>query len=265
LSITGVLIVQEVVAMDEHPLQRDKSLLICKLLIPGFLLVLLLLGAPVALHVRVRPDAGIGEQRKPVRPRRVGPLWRLSGGSRAGHARGFLRFWRFWERFTALIWHLRPVPGAQHGLLAVRVTRYRGRPIDLPDGTHVERGARVAILHFQNHALVKHAAAGPWELLGYLSEDMRALAAWLEAGELPADIKAIYGITLLSRAAPRLGFTLRPRPRTFMAWFDRTFMYGLLILYHPDGQQRLARGTTYGDYPQEAWMSRREVLRRYHP
>lgn len=212
----------------------------------------------------MRRDMEIDARRRGDRSRRIGPLWRLSEESRAGQARGPLRFWPFWERFTALIWHLRAVPGTAHGLLAIRVTRYRGRPIDLPDGTRVEAGDRVAILHFQNHALMKQAAGGPWELLKSLGEDMRGLAAWLQSKELPEDIKAVYGLTLLSRAAPRLGFTLRPRPRTLMAWFDRTFMYGLLVLYHPDGLKRLARGTTYGNYPQEAWISRRELLRRYH-
>lgn len=225
--------------------------------------VFLFLGALLVRRVRASRDLRLAAQQKRAHQRRVGFLWRLAQGSRAGQARGFLHFWLFWERFTTRLWHLRSVPGTAHGLLAIQVTRYRGRAIDLPDGTHVGPGDRVAVLHFQNHALMKQAEQGPWELLRRMGEDMQGLANWLQSAELPADIKAVYGLTLLSRAAPRLGFTLRSRPRTLMAWCDRTFMRGLLILYHTEGLARLTRGTTSGQYPQEAWISRQELLRRY--
>jgi hypothetical protein len=152
------------------------------------------------------------------------------------------------------------VPGSAHGLLMLRFVRYHGKPLDLPDGVHVEQGDRVGILHFRNRALLRpQKQVGPWEVLRWMSDDLRALAAWQEA----ADLKAIYGITLLSRAAPRLGFTLRRRPRSIGAWFDRLFMTGLLVLYHTQGLERLTRGTTYGTYPQEAWMSLNQLKQRY--
>lgn len=142
----------------------------------------------------------------------------------------------------------------------LRFTRYRGEPIDLPDGTHVARGDRVGILHFRNQALLQTTRQlNPWEVLAWMREDMGSLATW----EQIANLKAVYGITLLSRAAPRLGFTLRQRPRNLAAWFDRFFMTGLLVLYHTRGLERLAQGTTYGGYPQEAWISLGELIRRY--
>ncbi len=200
------------------------------------------------------------EQKTSAHQQRIGPLWRLVFQSRAGKPRGFLRFWPLWERFTRYLWNLQMVPASRHGLLMLRFMRYRGEPIDLPDGTHVARGDRVGVLHFHNRALLQaDRPLSPWEVLKWMREDMHSLAAW----QRTVDLKAIYGITLLSRAAPRLGFTLRPRSRNLTAWFDRFFMTGLLVLYHARGLERLAQGTTYGAYPQEAWISLGELRRRY--
>jgi MFS family permease len=198
------------------------------------------------------------------RAQRVHPLWRLALGTHAGQARGIMRFWTFWEGLTRFLLGIQPVPDAPYGLFHARLTRYhRRRDLTLADGTTLQHGARILELHFNNQALSAAALQQtPWRLLQMMGADLRALATWLQAPEL-ADVQAIYGVTLLSRAAPRLGFTVRARPRSLGTWADKIFMTGLLLLYHPRGQERLLQGTTYGSSPCEAWMSRQELLRRY--
>jgi MFS family permease len=199
-------------------------------------------------------------------PRRVHPAWLLAFRSRAGQARGIMRFWTFWERLSRAALGIRPIPGLPHGLFHARFTRYHRRePLVLPDGTVLRRGDRLLELHFANRSLRDAALRQtPWQLLQMMSEDLRALAAWLQTAA-NADVRAIYGVTLLSRAAPRLGFTVRPRPRTLWTRADQIFMTGLLILYHPRGRERLLQGKTYGSPPCEVWMSRASLLARYAP
>jgi hypothetical protein len=198
--------------------------------------------------------------------RRIAPGWRLAFRTRAGRARGFLRFWTFWEWVNHAVKRQAAIPGAPYGLLQVEFIRYQWRPIALPDGTNVGRGDRVAELHINNRLVASLAAETPtWRLMAMFAADMRALAAWASMPDFPLDVRALYGFTLLNRGAARLGFTLRERPRGIRTRLDGFYMQGTLALFNPEGVGRLRQGTTYGSAPVEVWMSRDELLRRYAP
>ena len=212
----------------------------------------------------IRDERSVAPTTSAPRQRRPGLGWRLAAGSQGGRARGFLRFWPVWERIYGAFLPATPVPHAPHGLLAAHVRRYRGQPITLPDGTAITRGVWVADLHLENRRLTDVArTASPWRLLRMIAEDMQALAACAEQPGEVARAQAFVGVTLMGRAAPRLGFTIRERPVTLYTRLERFFMEGLMAIYNPEGVSRLARGTTYASYPVEMWMSRAELLRRY--
>lgn len=190
--------------------------------------------------------------------------WNFAFQTRAGKARGFLRFWPLWERFTRSVWQLQAIPNAPYGLIEVRFTSYTGKTIDLPGATRIHKGDPIIELHFRNQAFLEiegHVSA--WKYLLLIAQNLKALATWMQEPDFPGDPCAIYGKTLLYRGAPRLGFVLRQRPKNIYTFLDRLFMIGLLVLYHRQGSARLHQGTTYQTYAQEAWISRQEFLKRY--
>jgi MFS family permease len=196
--------------------------------------------------------------------RRVRAGWRLALRTRAGRARGFLRFWPFWERVTIFAHRPTQIPHAPYNLLWIEFARYKGSPIVLPDGTRVEKGDLIGEVHIRNREMAATAPrVSSWKLLAMLAEDLRALAAWMRDPAFPAELRAFYGFTILGRGAARLGFTLRERPRSLRTRLDGFFLTGLLVLYNPRGRARLTEGTTYGSHPVEVWLSRDELLRRY--
>jgi hypothetical protein len=201
---------------------------------------------------------------EPKGERRIHGGWRLAFRARDGHARGFLLFWPFWEFITILVHPQERIPGAPFDLLRVEFTRFHGKPITLPDGTAIKSGDRIAEMHIHNAALVEVAKrANGWQLLRMMMGDLDELARWTEKADFPADVHAFYGYTILSRAAPRLGFTIRTRPHSLRTWLDGFFLTGLLVLYNPRGRNRLEEGQVYGSDPVEVWMSRSELERRY--
>lgn len=208
-------------------------------------------------------DAATHGRRTGPRRRGLGLGWRLAFGTRDGRARGFLRFWPFYEKLYGPFHRTMAIPGAPRDMLRVRFIRFRGRPIDLPDGTHVARGDRVAELHFHNSTIMRAARSTFAGIVRGVTEDMRALAAWTGGPDFPADVRALYGVTILSRGTRRLGFTTRDQPLTIHTRLERFFMMGLLVIYSPGGVERLRRGSRNLGYPQEVWMSRGELVRRY--
>jgi hypothetical protein len=184
-------------------------------------------------------------------------------GTAQGKPGPILWVWRVWERCARRIWRTVPVPEAPHSLFEVYLGRYRGAKITLPDGTVVGHRDRVAELHLNNALMLRHAATNRYALVRLMAEDLQALANWMDLPEFPPDVKAVYGVTLLSQAARLLGFTVRDRPRTLYEHLNRLFMTGLLVLYAPDGVGRLSRGMTLGTFPRDVFLSRAELLRRF--
>lgn len=205
----------------------------------------------------------------PVRARDFGSrrkhelFWRVvAHGAHPGVPGGLLMGWWLWEQFARRLWRTFVPPGSPYGMLRIRLSKYHGKSIDLPDSTHISRGAMVCEVHCDNSALWAFARQNS-DIYAAGRRELAALANWVIKSEVP--IEALYGVTVLGAAAARLGFHRRAMSSGRRARADRLYMNGLLALYSHDGVSRLERGRTLRALPQEIWMSRAELLRRYGP
>lgn len=193
----------------------------------------------------------------------AGLFWEIvARGAHPGGPGGLLSGWWLWEQIARRLWPTFAVPGSPFGVLKIRVSKYSGRPVDLPDSTHIGRGAMICQVHCDNEALLSFTRRNS-DIYAAGRRELAAIANWVIHSEI--HIEAIYGVTLLGAAAARLGFHRRAMPNARRARADRLFMNGLLAIYSRDGIARLKRGGTLKALPQEIWMSRAELLRRYGP
>jgi hypothetical protein len=136
---------------------------------------------------------------------------------------------------------IRPV--REGAVIGIELGRWRGRPVDLRDGTVVASGAPIGILHFDNVRLRALTAQGSLAPAWHQGRgDLRALAAW--ASDQPADRRpvAYFGEGLHAVVARRVGFEVRPRPRMWFTRLQDWYFRGLMARWAPAGRGRLAIG-----------------------
>ena len=191
-------------------------------------------------------------------------FWRfLARDSHEGQARGALRAWDWWERLSEWIWPIPPIPGARSGALRMRLIRQRCGPIRLVDGTLIRRGDLIGELHLNNILALQLTERTPWRLEHAATDDLRALARWVEQQPESKRPVAFHGRTFLGRAAQRVGFATSPCPHTPYILLFRFYLHGLMVLYSREGWRRMRRGRARTGLPSEIWMSTAGLLRSY--
>jgi YkoP domain len=156
---------------------------------------------------------------------------------------------------------LRPVRAG--GVLAVELSRYRGPPVVLVDGSRVGPGDVVAVMHFRNDR-VRAVSTSGWhaELWRIAREDLSVLAGWCRSRPPAARPVALRATTLLGSLLRRDGWEIRQRTPSPRARLDDWFMRWLLRYWgHPDpaGHRRHASTLVSVD----CWLSASALERRF--
>ncbi len=161
-------------------------------------------------------------------------------------------------------------PEAEVGpLLRLRVTRYRGRPFTLADGTPIRRGDAIGEIHLNNERVAALDDGGSrsrqvgFDAVRAFRASLAALAERARENPRYRAARAFTAATIFYRGTERLGFEVRPLPRPRLAWFVAAFQRRLLAHFHPLGRRRPGR-RRFAE-ARQIWISRDELLRRYAP
>src|SRR5262249_13077130 len=142
--------------------------------------------------------------------------------------------------------HRLDTPRAEVGAALRLELRRASRPLRLTDGTLIERGDRIGVLHMNNDRVrVLHVEGLSRIALGLefcreLIAALRALAIVASPGGWADHATAFAATTIFHHGLPRLGFEQDPTPPPWphvIAAYQRA----LLGVLHPAGAQRLVR------------------------
>ena len=173
---------------------------------------------------------------------------------------GLNRLLAFAERVDRHRRHIRPI--RREGVLGVEPVRYRGPTVVLLDGTTVDPGAPIILMHLLNERVRALATSG-WQgpARHIAREDLRLLVGWLRS-QPPADRPvAARATTILGSIMRWERWEIRPYRRTLRARVDDWFMRWLLAYWSSGGRERVARARRMESV--DAWISCAELARRY--
>ncbi|QAV21629.1 hypothetical protein PC41400_04675 [Paenibacillus chitinolyticus] len=187
-----------------------------------------------------------------------------------GKHRGLaLRAWMLWERLFHRLYRIQP-GDSEHRFLHYRIRAYHGQELVLEDGEIIRPGDKVAELHLdnewlrqagsQNSSMMKLAV----QMIRAMDKSMPRLAHRLLTDPTLADLKGVYGISMIHRGTKQFGFTVLPLHNRLWRWSSTLYLRVLLGMLHPGGFGRLQENTARLN-PRIIAMSTSQMKKRYAP
>lgn len=169
-----------------------------------------------------------------------------------------------WKRVDPLYFkytRLCYVPDTDEGssIFRVRLTRYKGVPTILNDCTEINRDDLLLKIHLHNVRMIADLQTIQGDIkravyfYNLVKKSMPRLAHFVTEHEQCNHIKAIIGITMLSRGADRLGFEIVPIKNRFYRIFKRCCFLPINLLANTP-----AKGE-----PVYLFMSKNNLVNRY--
>lgn len=180
--------------------------------------------------------------------------------------------WKGYERLFVRLAALDAVePDAGKTLVFLRLVRYQGEPIALPDGTTLRAGDPAGEIHFNSRTMIAfHSDGASGRTTAKLAvvalrrtrQAFRHLAHYVREAEKYRGVQVFFGKTLLYRGAEGFGFTVTELPPGREKLFLYLYLRWLLVLYHPQGWKRLAHHSE-ALVPKGVWISRAQLFQHH--
>ncbi|MBE3557375.1 MAG: hypothetical protein IMW91_09995 [Firmicutes bacterium] len=179
------------------------------------------------------------------------------------------RLWNLWEALFAKLYHVTPVPGSEGYRLST--TRYHGPEVYDENGRLVlQNGTPVIEVHVNNAGLRRivdrypSPKEGVFRILRQMRHEMHYVSFAIATDPRFDGYEVLYGRTLLSVAAPRLGWHVHTLPETQakrFGWYDHL----LMAVYHPQGRSYAQQREQKSGAAQLLWMRREELFQNFPP
>jgi hypothetical protein len=179
-----------------------------------------------------------------------------------------LLFWRFYDRVYQRLHRLQDLSLPEGTVLRLGLSRYRGRPLTLSDGSVIRHGDRIGVIHIHNEGVASlHAPdgaphRGALVFLERFRASMRSLSGQIATGD-PADVRAFTGTTVLFAAMARAGFDVLPLKPRWRGRMVGTYQRWVMARHHTLGNRRFKLDRFVES--RAVWISREALLRRYGP
>ncbi|USB34321.1 polysaccharide deacetylase family protein [Paenibacillus sp. YPG26] len=154
--------------------------------------------------------------------------------------------WLLWEKIFHFVFQLKTTD-KEDPIFHFRARTYHGNPVDMRDGSRLERGDQILELHFDNKKLFeigstsKSSVQLAIHMIRAVEKALPELARYIAGHPELGQIKALYGVSMIHRGPEQFGFTVSDLPQGFFARSSTAYLKLLMSVIHPAGQQRLKR------------------------
>ncbi|MFC3039338.1 hypothetical protein ACFOGI_03680 [Virgibacillus xinjiangensis] len=173
-------------------------------------------------------------------------------------------FWNIvdpiYYRFTRLQ-HIESA-GGEKTVIRARLTRYRGNPVILSDGTTIHKNDVMLKIHLHNvmllrkmegHGEVRRAI----QIYKSVQESLPYIVKYLQYRGYDEQVKGLIGITMLHRGCRKLGFDTHPLSNPCYKYFKKAALTPIHFLSSTKSIQK------NDSFPMYLFMSKDQLFRKY--
>jgi hypothetical protein len=121
-------------------------------------------------------------------------------------------------------------------IFRVRLTKYKGKDVCLPDGTKICKNDVLLKVHLHNVRLlretlrIQNSVTQGRYIYKRVKQSMPYLAAYMNSHQNKANIKGVIGITLINKGIKNLGFECFEPENKFYKWFKKLSLFPIYLL-----------------------------------
>lgn len=162
------------------------------------------------------------------------------------------RFFNYIEKIYIKRHNWELVPGTEYGCVYIDILKHKGKDVSLSDGTIIKKGDTVVEVHINNKKMKDVSVR---MVLKIFNSELKAMAKALRDNSEYADIKGVFGRTVLYPLNKKLGFEVFEITSKRMKLFIKLWDNLIKIAFSTRN-----KGKFIVREPKETWISREDLI-----